>query len=114
MTNVIQALQTGNGVTLHYPGLYAAKIGPFPMPVRIKARAYTDHHLGGGSSTAWMKLYYDETLIGEASGNGDPIALQVLYEVGLVGGAIAAFRLETGNHISTVQDLGFDLELTLL
>jgi hypothetical protein len=96
---------------VRWDGLHAIKLGPFNRPVRIKVRAYSDHYQGGPASTAWMKLFYDRDEVGGGSGQGDPIPLEVVYYLGLMAGNSADFRIDFGNHGSTVQDFGYELWL---
>jgi hypothetical protein len=112
MSEMLDSLQAGNSVRLNWPELQAAKLGPFPFPVRIAVRAYSGHYQGGGTSTASMKLYYERDLVGDAAGTGDPIDLNILYGVGLLGGETAAFRIDFTNRISTVRDHGFEFTLS--
>ena len=114
MSDPFQVLQAAAAGPIDLPKAHAAKLGPFPVPVRISARAYSDHHQGGAGSTAWTKLYYDGALVGEADGRGDPISLSVFYDVVLDDGAGAAFRLDLGNSGSTLKDFGFEFTITPL
>ena len=109
MADQMQTLQSGQ--TVRWNMTHAVKIGPFPFPMRIAVRAYSNHFQGGGQSSAWMKLFYDRDLVGESAGTGDPIPLHVDYVVVLAGDSTASFRLDTGNRISTIQDYGFEISL---
>ena len=108
MDDVITEIESGGSADRKWPNTHAVKFGPYREPVRIELRAYSNHHQGNGSSTAWMKLYYDGDEVGSHNGTGDPIPLQIAYYVYLETGTGASFRLDTSNKISTIRDFGFE------
>ena len=113
MTDIIQTLRTSSSGTLRWTETHALKLGPFPFAVKLNVRAFSDHHLGGPASTAWMKLFYERDLVDEASRTGDPIPLELFCNIHLAAGNGASLRLQTGNQGSTVKDYGFEVTFTL-
>ena len=112
MTDIVQSLQSGKSINKRWSQTHAVNLGPYPVPARIEVRAFSDHHKGNATSTAWMKLYYERDLVGETSGSGDPIALHIDYYVYLAAASSASLRLDTSNRISTIKDFGFDVNFS--
>lgn len=99
---------------LNGKGVRAAQLGPYGVPVRIRTRAYGYHRKSGDNPTASLNLLYNGASAGRQNDASFDLAnLQVVYNLILDPGQIAAFALESGNTGATERYVGFEFWLSV-
>lgn len=94
-------------------GVRAAQLGPYTVPVRIRTRAYGFHRKTGNSPTASVNLLYNGSSAGkQTDANFDLANLQVVYNIILDPGQVAAFAVESGNSGATERYVGLEFWLS--